>query len=381
MTPSAKPDQGMRTLALALFVATLAVTAIGVILFAAFIEAPVPSGSWGIRGFFVVYAIEGAILGVLITTSRPSNLIGWVVATVGALWAIAFAAQQYALSAEMSGGSLLPGVAWAAWLVSWTYLPAVVLTGGFLLLLFPNGRLPSPRWRSIAWLLGVASAALIVANWIAPGPFVESPSIVNPTGIREFGPFAFTTSVGPLFLLGPLMVASVVSVVRRWRRSDGEERQQIKWLALAGAVLVAVMPLVPIFGRWGQAAFQMGLTLIYLGVGVAVLRYGLYQIDLVIRRTFVFGALTAVMAGLYSASIRLFTALFTSVTGETSDAALVITTLILATTFTPLRQRLERIADRWFKAPSPPSEIPATVEELETLVRGWIKEEHGSRRR
>lgn len=368
-----------RAFGVAIFMFSFGLVAVGLILFALYLDAPVPPESYGIRAFTAVYVVEGAILGILITSSRPANAIGWIVASVGATFGILFAAQGYALSAALPrDGIALPGVEWAAWLVNWVYLPATTLTV-LMLLLFPDGHFTSRSWRTLAWLMIVMAVLGSLALAVIPGPFAESPSLANPIGLdvdRAILQAFFGASI--LVLIGGT-VAAAWSVGQRWRRADGDERQQIKWLALAGAVL-AVSAIAVLFGDWGEVAFQVGLALVYLAVGIAVLRYRLYEVDAVISRTFVYGTMTAILAGLYTASIRFFNALFTGLTGESSDEVLVITTLILATTFTPLRGRLERLAERIFGGASAPSAPPSTPEELDHMVRRVVREELATER-
>jgi len=231
-----------------------------------------------------------------------------------------------------------------------TILPALAIA-------FPDGQLPSPRWR---WPVGIVAGVIALgtfANVIRPGPIGGPPgTILNPFGLDAL-PAALPMVTDAAINAGilALIVLGVGAVIVRYRRGDAVERQQQRWFlaAVAVAALPLAVSIVP--GIGGPAAIlvvALGLMLVPMAVGIAVARYRLYEIDHLISRTLVYVPLTALLAGLYAATVALFQRLFQSLTGDKSDAAIVISTLILASLFTPMRKWLEAIIERRFK-PAP----------------------------
>lgn len=233
-----------------------------------------------------------------------------------------------------------------------TILPAIALT-------FPDGRLPSPRWR---WPVGIAVGVLGVATFlqlVRPGALVSAAvgPRRNPFGIDALPP-ALSDLAYPTVSLGilSLTVLGLAAVVVRYRRGDAVARQQLRWFL--AAVSLAALPLaitaIPSIGGPGTGLVAaVGLMLVPISVGIAVTRYRLYEIDHLINRTLVYVPLTALLAGLYAATVTLLQRVFQSVTGDKSDAAIIISTLILASVFTPLRKWLEGVVERRFKPATP----------------------------
>ncbi len=353
-----KADTWLRRSAIAL--ALLAVVLDG---WALWFLARVPPGASVVLGLreavpYVVAWISFAAVGVLIVSRHPHHPVGWLSLAIGVVFSVLALAGAYATYAlAVDRGSQL-GLA-AAWATNTFGLPAVSIAA-FLVLLFPDGHLPSPRWRVVgaAGLLGVA---------ITTPAFGLAPIDLNPSqGLRN--PLAASGSAGTIVLVvggvGALLIivsiiGAVISLIGRWRIARGDERRQLTWIAFAGTGLTVVLALVPLVSPDILHAQPSGLQHVLVGIalagiafaiGIAVLRYRLYDIDVIVDRTLVYGALTAILAGLYAASIRLFQALFTGVTGESSDAALVLTTLVLATSFTPIKRRLETTVERRYRA-------------------------------
>ena len=231
---------------------------------------------------------------------------------------------------------------------------ATILPG--LAIAFPDGHLPSARWR---WPLGVVAGVIALGtflNLIRPGPIGGGPAgqSLNPLGIDAL-PAGLGNAAYVVVSMGILAMTAlgVAAVVARYRRGTPMERQQQRWFL--AAVLVAALPLALSLlpGTGGAAAgfvAALGLLLIPIAVGIAVTRYRLYEIDHLISRTLVYVPLTALLAGLYAATVALLQRVFQSVTGDKSDAAIIISTLILASVFTPVRKWLEGIVERRFKA-------------------------------
>jgi hypothetical protein len=298
---------------------------------------------------FVITAVIGfGVVGALIVSHHPRHAVGWIYCLGAALFALSYPTTAYGQYAErvpgvLPAGGLMEVISGLAFIAGF----GSIMT--FALLLFPTGKLPSARWRPVAWLAGGTLVALF-----AVGALIS----LDPT-------WKWLEPV-PSVLLIPVVLGSVASLFARWRAARDLERQQLKWMAVAAALLAVVILVVivgTIAGTWPPeaevpfAAVSLALTFFPVAAGVAILRYRLYDIDVLINRTFVYASLVAILAGLYAASIQLFKAIFVAVTGDESDAAIVITTLILATTFTPIKNRLEEIAKRRFKEPDelPPS--------------------------
>ena len=262
------------------------------------------------------------------------------------------------------GGHLSAGDPGSAVFAAILLLGPVAIGPGYALILpgialaFPDGRLPSRRWR---WPVGVAAVVVGVGTLlqlVTPG-FIAGASSGsrNPLGIEalpvELGYLAYATVAIGILLVSGLGVAAVVV---RYRRGDTVERQQLRWFLAAvslGAVPLALSAVPGIGGPETGLLAAVGLILVPISVGIAVTRYRLYEIDHLINRTLVYVPLTALLAGLYAATVTLLQRVFQSVTGDRSDAAIIISTLILASVFTPLRKWLEGIVERRFKPATP----------------------------
>jgi uncharacterized membrane protein SirB2 len=233
-------------------------------------------------------------------------------------------------------------------------------------LLFPDGRLPSRRWRPVAWLSGLAIVLVCIQVGLTPGPLEGLEGVRNPIGFMVF-PWMKTVPyiLIPLFLL--CMVLSVFSLVLRYRHSRGEERQQIKWIAFA-ASLIGTLYLIAMIGSivypqdtWfapGSPLWQVSLEyaaflsfpLVPVAIGFAMLRYRLYDIDVVINRALVYGSLTATLVLIYFGGVATIQALFRTITGQEQQPqlAVVVSTLAIAGLFNPLRHRIQSFIDRRF---------------------------------
>jgi hypothetical protein len=331
-------------------------------------SAPVPS-SWGtsqnLSGLLLIVPfLAFPLVGALIASRRHHNPIGWICLAVGLLWMLIAMIDSYSYYGLARPGSVpFPMGIYA--LSEWLWVPAVGLVGTYLLLLFPDGRLPSRRWRPLGWLSGAVIVLLSAAVLLAPGPLESLEGVRNPFGLEEH---PWITTAGYIFLpLFPLCIlASVVSLVSRYRRSGGEEREQIKWIAFA-ASFVGLMYLVamvasamfPSEESWFAPGSPLWLdllsyaalasfTAIPIAVGFAVLKYRLYNIDLLINRTLVYGSLTAMLVALYFGSIVMLQRLFVVLTGERTTLAVVASTLVIAALFSPLRRRIQAFIDRRF---------------------------------
>jgi hypothetical protein len=305
------------------------------------------------------------LVGALIASRRPENPIGWICLTVGLLFMLLGVTDYYGQYGVARLGSV-PFLVGIYALSAWLWVPAVGLVGTYLLLLFPTGRLPSRRWRPLAWLSGVMIVVLSAAILLDPGPLegLEG-GLRNPFGL-EVIPWVS----GAFFIVFPLLplciLASALSLVLRYRRSGGEEREQIKWIAFA-ASLMTILFLVTLVGGsllapgttdatqplWLKV-LQNTVSLSYVGVpvavGFAVLRYRLYDIDVIINRTLVYGSLTALLVAVYFGGVATTQAIFHALTGQEHQPQLVVvvSTLVIAALFNPLRRRIQSFIDRRF---------------------------------
>jgi hypothetical protein len=289
------------------------------------------------------------VVGALIASRRPDNVIGWIFSGTGlVVAAILFAGTYGVYGVETNPGSL-PASDLAIWFDSWAWIPVFSTIATFLLLLFPDGRLPSQRWRPLAWLTGAGIVLAAVSFALHPEPVTES-GVVNPVGLEgaETALVVVGLTGGAAVMVG--MVGGVFALFRRLRGSRGEERQQLKWFTYAAAVF-ALLVLGSInvesnvlLGIAQAIAIGPGLA---LAVGIAVLRYRLYDIDVVINRTLVYGSLTALLAGTYFGLVLLFQLALGPLT-EGNELAVAVSTLAVAALVRPVRRRIQELVDRRF---------------------------------
>jgi hypothetical protein len=302
--------------------------------------------------FTLVTWLPFSVVGAIVASRHPHNTIGWIFCTIGFAVGLSTLAGGYAefwLASGWGSSSLGETVAWFS---SWVWTALVVVPPTFLLLLFPNGRLPSPRWRPVAWLAGLGISGLVAGYALDAGPLDGFPQLVNPYGIDS--PLVGLVRIASNVVVGICMVVAAVSLIVRARRAGRVERQQIKWLAYGGAVAVgAIFVAGAISLRSDTAAITViSLALVALPVftGVAIVRHRLYDIDLLINRTLVYGVLTATLALIYFGGVAGAQAIFRALTGQEQQPQLtiVVSTLIIAALFSPLRRRIQAFIDRRF---------------------------------
>ena len=308
---------------------------------------------------FLIFPLVGA----LIASRRPRNAIGWILLAEGLLWMFLGTTDYYGLYGVAQPGSV-PFPVGVAGINNFMWVPAVGLLGTYVFLLFPDGRLPSRRWRPLAWLSG--TVILLVSIWVGltPGPLQNLGGIRNPFELEGY-PWVDAAGYLVLPLLPLCMLASVFSLVIRYRRSRGDERQQIKWIAFAASFvgLLYLMAMVCAFifpsGAWFQAGSPLWLdllgyaalisfTLVPIAVGFAVLRHRLYEIDIIINRTLVYGSLTISLALMYVVLVVTLQYVFRALTGGDSQLVIVASTLAIAALFNPFRRRIQGFIDRRF---------------------------------
>jgi len=299
-------------------------------------------------------------VGALIASRRPQNPIGWICLAVGFLFLLLGLSEYYSVYGVAQPNSI-PFTVGVAWLGNWLWVPAVGLFATYLFLLFPDGRLPSRRWRPLAWFSGAMIVVLSLGFGLAPGPVASLPGrIRNPFGLEGLPWVSDAANVGfPLLAL--CILASVVSLVLRYRRSRGEEREQIKWITYAASVVgllfliglviqLIYAPEPPSWTKLLDAVTGQSYTGVPIAVGFAVLKYRLYDIDVIINRTLVYGSLTATLALVYFGGVAITQTIFRALTGqeEQPQLAIVISTLVIAALFNPLRRRIQGFIDRRF---------------------------------
>jgi len=307
-------------------------------------------GSVATAAATVIFVLVTASVGSLIGWRRPGNRIGWL------LWFAAFAFASGALIVSYvqvayldQAGSMPVGPA-LVWLGDLLFVLGFGVAGTYLLLLFPTGRLPSPRWRPVAWAAALSMALSILGVLLGPGSFEGLP-IENPLASEGMDPLLLGAG---FFLLLGVILASVASLVVRYRRSVGEERQQLKWAALGVVALgagVAGSSLWELVNGAGEVSadtenliISISLTMVPISIGIAILRYRLYDIDRIISRTVSYGLLTAVLAGSYIGLVFVLRDLLPFQGGLPVAAS----TLAVAALFNPLRRRVQSLVDRRF---------------------------------
>jgi hypothetical protein len=300
----------------------------------------------------LLFSTVGAVVG----SRKPQNPVGWLLCLYGLANAVGHFSSQYAIYALLTRSDALPAGEAMAWVSSWI-LPPIIGLQVFTFLLFPTGRLPGRRWRWLAWL----TAAFVVTGLIISAFSFDANAalgpVQNPLGIEGFSRiYDWIVLTLPTFLYA----AVAFSLFVRVRRAGGVERQQIKWFAYAVVATVVGITIAyaipdtfdtPLWFDWvGYALVVVTTPAIPLSIGIAILRYRLYDIDRIINRTLVYGALTVTLALLYFGVVTATQAVFQGITGEDAlpQLAVVASTLAIAAIFNPLRRRIQAFIDRGF---------------------------------
>jgi hypothetical protein len=327
-------------------------------------------GTWGTGGistplWAIVPFLPFPIVGALIASRRPGNPIGWICLAAGLTWMLGMVSGSYApygLRMARPGSVPFPG---AVGQLSEFLPPTAILLGTLLILLFPDGRLPSKRWRPVAFFCGAVITANIVLGFLVPGPLSEVRNVRNPFGLE--GQPWLAEANGAIGLLFPLcLLASASSLILRYIRAGKEVREQIKWLAFAASVVAlgvsgaiihgiffssgAAGSTDPLFGNLLEDAITLSFGGVPVAIGFAVLKYRLYDIDILINRTLVYGSLTAMLVALYFGGVATTQAIIQALTGreELPQLVIVVSTLAIAALFNPLRRSVQSFIDRRF---------------------------------
>jgi hypothetical protein len=305
---------------------------------------------WLVNATIVIDVTVGAI----VASRRPENLVGWLLCLSGVATSTSSFASEYAIYALLAETDSLPAGEAMAWIAAWM-LPIMNGLQVSYLMLFPTGRLPSRRWRWLAWLTVTYILVGVILSAFSPGAYLGALGpIRNPLGIEGFTQFYKAV----LYTMSPaLFIAVAFSLFIRLRRALGVERQQLKWLAYAAGGLAVTVPLIiisiaidtPRWYEWVASAISTAVTPgIPIAIGIAILRYRLYDIDIIINRTLVYGSLTVLLVALYFGGIVVLQRVFVTLTGQQSTLAVVASTLLIAALFTPLRRRIQSFIDRRF---------------------------------
>jgi hypothetical protein len=293
------------------------------------------------------------VVGAVIVARRPANAIGWIFSAIGLLAATGWPAMEYAAYAYLTRPGSLPGARWAAWYQQLWWTPMLALLAIATPLLFPTGRLPSARWRPVAAVAALVTVALELLFAFRPTIQLQDPNygVDNPIGLA-WVPDPETSAVGgALFgVLTACLVAAVLSLVLRFRRSRGVERQQLKWFTYAGVLLILGGPLASYLlpASVSDVTFGLAIALVPVAAGIAILRYRLYDIDRLISRTLVYGLLTTLLAGVYVLVVLVLGQLFGGIGAEPPSWAVAGATLAVAALFQPARRRIQVVVDRRF---------------------------------
>jgi hypothetical protein len=310
-----------------------------------------PTFDWWLGNVTIVM---DATVGALVASRRPENPVGWLLCFSGVAVSTSSFSSQYAIYTLLAQPGVLPAGEAVAWIAAWQ-LPIMSGLPVLYLLLFPTGRLPSARWRPVAWTTVAFIVAGVILAALSPGAYLGSLGpIRNPLGIEGVTGFYKAT----FFTTSPLLFgAAVLSLFVRLRRAVGVERQQLKWFVYAaaafalGIILVSIISVVETptwFERAAVAYFTVAGVGYPIAIGIAILRYRLFDIDLLINRTLVYGSLTVLLASAYVGGVVGLQAVFRAITGQASTIAVVASTLAIAALFGPLRSRVQGFVDRRF---------------------------------
>lgn len=342
---------------LALLLTILALTLVCELAGAAFAVLGLPVSmryaDWGFPGFNGVIGLAAVALGWPIARRHARNPIGWLLLAIGLLSAAQLAGHYYnVLGTQMAAGSV-PAPSVGAWLEGWLWVPTVGSAAILLPLVFPTGSLLSPRWRPVAWL-GLAAIAVASAGYVAQPRLSTAGEPANPVvGGVSAGAAGMLIGLGMLLFTAAMLLASA-SMVVRFRRSRGVERQQLKWLALAASVTAATFAAYIVVLAGGAqvnnplaALAAISFVGVVVAIGIAILRHRLFDIDLLINRALVYASVTVVLAAVYVSAVLVLQELLAKLTDQ-RGLVVAASTLLVAALFAPVRRRMQEAVDRRF---------------------------------
>jgi hypothetical protein len=307
-------------------------------------------------GVVMVLVISFSVVGALVVSHRPENLVGWIFCAAALFQALSLVGVEYATYARVTRPGSLPFGASVSWLAEWIWAPGLVLILVFLPLLFPDGRPPSRRWWPVAWLGGLSIVIISAPIWLLVWSR-RGRELLEDGGIAQGVPgwlLALLRVGFPLMLLAGLL--AVLSLFLRFRRARGDERQQIKWFASAAAltltwIFVGELLLDAQGGVFGVVGALLGLVVVSsipIATGIAIFRYRLYDIDRIVNRALVYGALSVALVLVYLGGVISLQYAFRTFAGGESQLAVVASTLAIAALFNPFRRRIQTAVDRRF---------------------------------
>jgi hypothetical protein len=305
-----------------------------------------PYDQWQLVWLRMSEDLAFAVVGLIIASRRPANPLGWLLLAFGvSLSANEFLRAYADYTLVYQPGTLPAGLA-IAWVATWIWAFIFPILP-FVFLLFPDGRLPSPRWRPFAWTAGLVNGLFALMVPFRAGGLEYFPAIPNPVGISAlteavFEAFAFVTFI--------IILLATISLPVRFRRARGDERQQLKWVAYAAVFLGVVGVVAP---RWASPLVSvfvesLAFTGLAAAIAVAILRYRLYDIDRLINRTLVYGLLTAILGLIYVGAVLILGQVFGGMTEDPPSWAVAGATLAVAALFQPARRRIQAVVDRRF---------------------------------
>jgi hypothetical protein len=310
---------------------------------------------------FFITVLSFSTLGALVIARQPGNRVGWIFCGVGFTGALTQFAAAYAIYSLVITVGALPGGLAMGWLQSWLWLMGGWLLVVFLPLLYPNGQPLSRAWRLVTWLAAASLALVLIWIMVLPGQLVNSLipfHIPNPLGIQGPGFVEMVIGVAIVALFLGTILAGASSLILRLHRSKGVERQQVKWFAYFGALLCVLSVLnllidsriisVPVADEVRSIASAILTAALPIATGLAILRYRLYDIDIIIRKTLTYALVVGVLVVVYFGTVILLQQLFANVTGQRSEVITVLSTLVIAAMFVPLRDRIQATIDKRF---------------------------------
>ncbi len=294
--------------------------------------------------FAIVFA-GYALAGAAIAARTRGNAVGWLLLGMALSTATAFAAEEYALYGTVTRPGSVPGTELAVWIsiVAWQGL---IMPLPFVIFLFPTGSLPSTRWRPVAWAIGVGVAIVMVIFAFGTAGDSEHPQLRNPFYVEALAPLREAAEAS-FFIFLLFFGAAVASLIVRARHARPEERQQLKWVASAAVLMLLFLIAATYLPVGGEILWPVAISSLPVAIAVAILRYRLYDIDVLINRALVYAALTAALGAAYVASVVLLQALLRPFTAG-SDIAVAASTLAVVALFQPLRRRIQDAVDRRF---------------------------------
>jgi hypothetical protein len=367
-------DAGLLWMVVGVWGATVVLVVMALVLLARNGPAPSFGRIAAAHGQRTVAAAAGALctlafatVGAAVLWHRRRQVVGWLFCLGGLALAVQAFAAFYATHALVASPGSLRGGQLMGWLGTWVSAPALLLIPLFCFLLFPDGRLPAPRWRLVAWLDALILAMATVGVAVRPGPLAVLPSVANPFGASGMAAQLADGLVGAVALLLPLAVAaSVGALIVRLRRARGAQRQQLKWFASAAAlVAVIAIPVLPAqavapagWANAGLVVLIIAIACLPVSAGIAILRYRLFDIDVLLNRALVYSTVTTVLGAGYAGIVLVVGAVVTGGGvggprggrggGSVSSLAVAVATLTVAAMFQPVRRRVQDVVDRRF---------------------------------